>query len=105
MRRWKYHLRSTGPGASRTRNASAMIKRARGSFMLCSGLLLAVLFGGLVSTTWGESPQDNQETVGQLNHISLQDLGNIEVTTTSKEPVKASQAPAAIYVITQEDIR
>src|SRR5205823_7387633 len=37
--------------------------------------------------------------------MSLEDLGDIEVTTVSKEPVKASQTPAAIYVITQEDIR
>src|SRR5216683_5850504 len=105
MNRWLHHLRSTGPAASCARNAPAMIKCARESSLLRSGLLLTLLFGGLVSTTWGQSPQDNQETVGQLNHISLEDLGNIEVTTTSKEPVKASQAPAAIYVITQEDIR
>src|SRR6266700_6449575 len=105
MNRWLYHLRSTGPAASRTRNASAMIKRARGSSLLCSGLLLTLLFGGLVSTTWGQSPQDSQETVDHLAQISLEDLGNIEVTTTSKEPVNASETPAAIYVITQEDIR
>src|SRR5438093_4601437 len=37
--------------------------------------------------------------------MSLEDLGDIEVTTASKEPVKASLTPAAIYVITQEDIR
>jgi len=82
-----------------------MIKCARGSSLLCSGLLLTLLFGGLVSTTWGQSPQDSQETVDHLAQISLEDLGNIEVTTTSKEPVKASETPAAIYVITQEDIR
>ncbi len=82
-----------------------MIKRARRSSLLCSGLLLTLLFGGLVNTTWGESPQDSQETVDHLAQISLEDLGNIEVTTTSKEPVKASETPAAIYVITQEDIR
>src|SRR5260370_15510909 len=105
MNRWLYHLRSTGPAAGRTRNESAMIKRARRSSLLCSGLLLTLLFGGLVSTTWGQSPKDSQETVDHLAQISLEDLGNIEVTTTSKEPVKASQAPAAIYVITQEDIR
>jgi len=64
-----------------------------------------MLFGGLVNTSWGQSPQDNQETAGHLTQISLEDLGNIEVTTTSKEPVKARETPAAIYVITQEDIR
>jgi iron complex outermembrane receptor protein len=40
-----------------------------------------------------------------LNGLSLEELGNIEVTSVSKGPVKLSQTPAAIYVITQEDIR
>jgi iron complex outermembrane receptor protein len=42
---------------------------------------------------------------GRLKGLSLEQLGNIEVTTVSKSPVKLSQTPAAIYVITQEDIR
>jgi iron complex outermembrane receptor protein len=37
--------------------------------------------------------------------LSLEQLGNTEVTTVSKEPVKVARTPAAIYVITQEDIR
>ncbi len=40
-----------------------------------------------------------------LADASLEDLMNIEVTTVSKKEQKLSQAPAAIYVITQEDIR
>jgi iron complex outermembrane recepter protein len=42
---------------------------------------------------------------GRLKGLSLEELGNIEVTTVSKGPVKLSQTAAAIYVITQEDIR
>jgi len=42
---------------------------------------------------------------GNLKGLSLEQLGNIEVTTASKQPVKVSRTPAAIYVITQEDIR
>jgi iron complex outermembrane recepter protein len=37
--------------------------------------------------------------------MNLEQLGNIEVTTVSKEPMKLSRTPAAIYVITQEDIK
>jgi iron complex outermembrane recepter protein len=37
--------------------------------------------------------------------VTLEELGQIEVTTASKEPVKASRTPAAIFVITQGDIR
>src|SRR5713226_4658105 len=40
-----------------------------------------------------------------LKGLSLEQLGNIEVTTASKQPVKVSRTPAAIYVITQENIR
>src|SRR5260370_22731212 len=106
MNRWLHHLRSTGSAESCVRSASAMIKYARGSSILRSGLLITALsVSGSLSISWAESPAHDQETVGHLTQISLEDLGNIEVTTTSKEPVKASETPAAIYVITQEDIR
>jgi iron complex outermembrane receptor protein len=37
--------------------------------------------------------------------MSLEQLGNVEVTTVSKEPEQVWQTPAAIYVLTQDDIR
>jgi iron complex outermembrane receptor protein len=40
-----------------------------------------------------------------LKKLSLEELSQIEVTTPSKEPVKAFQTPASVYVITGEDIR
>jgi iron complex outermembrane recepter protein len=40
-----------------------------------------------------------------LKAMSLEELSQIEVTTPSKEPVKAFRSPVAIYVITGEDIR
>ena len=40
-----------------------------------------------------------------LKHMSLDQLAQIEVTTTSKEPIPAQRVAAATYVITQEDIR
>jgi iron complex outermembrane receptor protein len=45
-----------------------------------------------------------QDTSSLLN-LSLQQLSDEEVTSVSKKAEKASQAAAAIYVITQEDIR
>src|SRR6202050_1352092 len=47
----------------------------------------------------------DQSTPAALKNLSLEELSQIEVTTPSKEPVKAFQTPAAIYVITGEDIR
>jgi outer membrane receptor protein involved in Fe transport len=49
--------------------------------------------------------QGDQASEGRLKSLSLEQLGNIEVTTASKEPVKVTKTPAAIYVITEEDIR
>ncbi len=40
-----------------------------------------------------------------LKMMSLEQLGSIEVTTVSKEPEEVWKTPAAIYVITQDDIR
>ncbi len=40
-----------------------------------------------------------------LSNLTLEELMNIEITSVSKRPEKLSQAAAAVYVITQEDIR
>lgn len=57
--------------------------------------------------TWaGQKPPINEEAqVQQLKSLSLEDLGNIQVTTVTKEPEDVWQTPAAIYVLTQDDIR
>src|SRR6266481_541760 len=52
-----------------------------------------------------QATQSNQNPPENLKKVSLEELGQIEVTTASKVPVKATRTPAAIYVITQEDIR
>ncbi len=39
-----------------------------------------------------------------LSKLSIEELGNIEVTSVSKRPEAISQAAAAIYVITHDDI-
>jgi iron complex outermembrane receptor protein len=55
--------------------------------------------------TRAQATQSNQNPPENLKQVSLEQLGQIEVTTASKMPVKATRTPAAIYVITQEDIR
>jgi iron complex outermembrane receptor protein len=40
-----------------------------------------------------------------LKGLSLEQLGNIEVTSVSKSPVSVARTAAAVYVITQQDIR
>jgi iron complex outermembrane receptor protein len=53
------------------------------------------------------APQPVAQSITQhdLSQVSLQDLMNIEVTTVSRTEQKMSQAAAAIFVITQEDIQ
>src|SRR4029077_21250780 len=64
-----------------------------------------ILLTGLVKESQGNSTEKDQKTEGRLTQVSLEELGQIEVTTASKVPVKATRTPAAIYIITQEDIR
>lgn len=52
-------------------------------------------------------PQATTQSSPSLNlkDLTLEQLARIEVTTPSKEPVRAFDTPAAVYVITGEDIR
>jgi iron complex outermembrane recepter protein len=45
------------------------------------------------------------ENEGSLKQLSLEQLANLEVTTASKEPEQVWKTAAAIFVITQEDIK
>jgi iron complex outermembrane receptor protein len=53
-------------------------------------------------TVQSDPPQTSPESLKQM---SLEELGNVEVTSVSKQPEKVQRTPAAIYVLTQEDIR
>jgi iron complex outermembrane recepter protein len=52
--------------------------------------------------TWAVPNEDQQKRLGEL---SLEELGNVEVTTASRSPEQAWKTPAAVYVITQDDIQ
>ncbi len=74
----------------------------RASTTLTLGLLLVT---GPINSTWADAPEDDQKSGAPLKHLSLEQLGDIEVTTASKEPEQVWRTPAAIFVVTQEDIR
>jgi iron complex outermembrane recepter protein len=59
----------------------------------------------LVAAVAGASCLAQQQPIPDLSQASLEDLMNIEVTSVSKKEQKLSQTGAAIFVITQEDIR
>ncbi|MFI5421067.1 MAG: TonB-dependent receptor plug domain-containing protein, partial [Nitrososphaerales archaeon] len=62
-----------------------------------------ILLTGFAIQSFGELPAGQQDAA--LLQLSLADLGNVEVTSTSKEPEELWKTPAAVYVLTQEDIR
>ncbi|MBI3804695.1 MAG: TonB-dependent receptor [Nitrospirae bacterium] len=77
-------------------------------------LLRVVLRGGILSaflTIFSLSFASAQEAghfvepQRPLTELSLEELMNVEVVTYSKRPEKWFDTPAAIYVITQEDLR
>ena len=62
------------------------------------GLALLLALFMAVSARAQNPPQD-------LSKLSVEDLMNVEVTSVSKKEQKVSETAAAIFVITQEDIR
>lgn len=65
------------------------------------GLVCALAF----TTALPCQPQDGPQKSPDLANQSLEDLMNIEVTSVSKKEEKLSRTAAAVFVITQEDIR
>src|SRR6266571_2058680 len=55
----------------------------------------------LVSAAAGAQPM----RVADIGDLSIEELGNIEITSVSRRAERLSDAPAAIFVITREDIR
>lgn len=45
------------------------------------------------------------QTLRELSDLSLEELSQVEITSVSKRPEPLSDAPAAVYVITSDDIR
>jgi iron complex outermembrane receptor protein len=65
---------------------------------ILSFALLALLFAASASA---QSPQG----VPDIARMSIEELMNMEVTSVAKRPQRVADAAAAVFVITQEDIR
>jgi iron complex outermembrane receptor protein len=59
----------------------------------------------VVATTCPHAHAETEGKPSDLTELSLEELMNVEVTSVSKKPERRWEAPAALYVITQEDIR
>src|SRR5713226_4539990 len=74
-----------------------MLTRVQGWGALVLNALLAVA----AATALAAEPL----RVADLADLSIEELGNIQVTSVSKHPERLADAPASIFVITGEDIR
>ncbi|HKW65392.1 MAG TPA: TonB-dependent receptor [Candidatus Acidoferrum sp.] len=70
-------------------------RRLRGTVALVLGLLTC-------AQSWGQAQQAPPK---DLTTTSIEDLMKIEVTSASRKSEALSEAPAAIFVVTSEDIR
>ncbi len=83
---------------------TTMLVRAFGTSRM-KPLRIFVLAGALASpAAWASANQD-PTPVKDLGSLGLEELMKVQVTTASKEAQNLSQVPAAIYVITADQIR
>jgi len=81
------------------------------------GLSLLLLWGLIFLLSWAPNAS-GQETAAEVEAVSaevptdesvldmsIEDLLNVEITSVSKKAEKRTAAPAAVYVLTNEDIR
>lgn len=86
---------------SRLRCRGRMNRRTAAALLSSLLLLQPIVFRPIA---YALAIDQNQESNRSLKNLSLAELGNLKVTTVSKEPQEVWRTTAAIYVITQEDI-
>jgi iron complex outermembrane recepter protein len=84
----------------RSADAGRQTSESRTTLERCSRSLTAIALAAALAI-----PTIAQEKQVDLTNKSLEDLMNVEVTSVSKREQKLSQTAAAIFVISQEDIR
>jgi iron complex outermembrane receptor protein len=65
----------------------------------------AIAFWLLLAAAAPEAFSDIDQSTNPAKQLTLEELGNVEVTTVSKVPAEIWKTPAAVYVITNEDIQ
>jgi iron complex outermembrane recepter protein len=66
---------------------------------------LALLYLLAGPSAWGNPPQASPSQQPDLTQLSIENLMKLEVSSASKKEQSVSHTAAAVYVITQEDIR
>src|SRR4029077_20977046 len=94
-------------GIPRFPQTSSALSGVRPPTRMMSAIQLVFLLSLMVpvQNSWAREEDAGNTAPQNLKQLSLEQLGNLEVTTASKEPEKMQRTSAAIYVLTQEDIR
>src|SRR5213082_651822 len=77
-------------------------KQNLGAVRSAGRAMVAGLVAALLAANAGA---EGQKTVPDVATLSMEDLMNLQVTSVSKRTQKVADAAAAIFVLTQEDIR
>ena len=77
-------------------------KHSRGATTSAGRAMLAALAAALLAANSGAQ---SRQGVPDVTTLSMEDLMNMQVTSVSKRTQKVADAAAAVFVITQEDIR
>ena len=85
-------------------STSLRMRVAKFRIWFCNAFVLAAL-GSAVACYGRSAAKIHPIQEQQLKSMSLEQLGNVKVTTASKQPEEVWKTPAAVFVITSEDIR
>jgi iron complex outermembrane receptor protein len=81
------------------------MQSAERASQLWRALLYGLAISLVLSSISAEGSEPAQQPSNPLKELTLEQLGNVEVTTVSKEPEEVWKTAAAVYVITNEDIQ
>ena len=71
-----------------------------------AAITILLSFMLLENTAWSNSEQNNSAPQNKdIFQMDIEDLMNVEVVSASKRPQRLTEVPAAVFVITGEDIR
>ena len=84
-------------------HTAKLMIQARLAFILLLGYLAGT--GKIFASAIADHGNAPEQQAVSLKSLSLEQLDKIEVTTQSKEPTQVWDTPAAIFVLTQDDIR
>jgi iron complex outermembrane recepter protein len=95
-----------GTGKERSGDVAAEAGRGKRFISLSRALpVLVLLWPNFATVSWPQTNQRHQPSQSDLKQLTLEELMNLEIISVSKQEQRWGDTPAAIFVITQEDIR